>query len=299
MPEKRTPWRVRALRSLLRRVPRGRYRLLSALGPRRGRFVARLADDLGGARFDCDLSDGISREVCLTGMYEPPVTRIFQHHLSPGAVVVDAGANWGYFSLLVAPLVGASGRVMAIEPDPRQFDALVRNVGLNEFPQITPFPIAVGARDGHATLIGYADDEDNRGVSRIADAAASGRRFEVRCTTLDSLTAALTAPRVGLVKIDVEGSEWDALSGMRDGLASRRYAALVLELHPDLLRARGAAAEDCVRVLRDHGYRGWTIDLSPAAYRKAMDPRQPAGALLLPLERWTGTAWPHLLWLAP
>jgi FkbM family methyltransferase len=293
------PWRIRALRSFLRRVPRGRYQLLSSLGPRHGQFVGRLADDLGGAEFACDMADSIAREVCLTGMYEPPVTRIFQQQLAPGGTVVDAGANWGYFSLLVAPSVGPSGMVIALEPDPRQFDALSRNVALNRFTQITPLRVAVGAREGQATLIGYEDDEANRGVSRIADAATSGQRFEVRCATLDALTAASPARRVDLVKIDVEGSEWDALSGMRDGLASRHYGAIVLELHPDLLRARGADAAACVRMLLDHGYRGWTIDLSPGAYRRAMSAALPDGALLLPLERWSDTAWPHLLWVAP
>jgi FkbM family methyltransferase len=261
--------------------------------------VGRLADDLGGARFDCDLADGISREVCLTGMYEPPVTRIFQRHLSIGGCVVDAGANWGYFSLLVAPSVGASGAVIALEPDPRQFDALERNIALNAFHQIAPLRVAVGAAEGQATLIGYEDDDDNRGVSRVSDEASHGRRFEVRCTTIDALTADLPSRRVDLVKIDVEGSEWDALSGMRDGLSSRRYGAVVLELHPDLLRARGIDPAECVRVLTGHGYHGWTIDLSPAAYRQAKHPRQSAGTLLLPLDRWSETAWPHLLWLAP
>lgn len=297
--ERAMPWHVGALRSLLRRAPRGRYRLLSSLAPRRGRFVGRLADDLGGAKFACDLADGISREVCFTGMYEPPVTRIFQAHLSPGGAVIDAGANWGYFSLLAAPGVGPSGTVTALEPDPRQFEALTRNVALNRFDRVVPMRVAAGAREGEATLVGYEDDEDNRGVSRIADAAAPGRRFDVRCTTLDALAAASSARRVDLVKIDVEGSEWDTLSGMRDGLASKQYGAIVLELHPDLLRARGADADACVRVLRDHGYRGWMIDLSPAAYRRGMDPKQTSGALLLPLDRWTGTPWPHLLWLAP
>jgi FkbM family methyltransferase len=294
-----TPWRLRALRSFLRRVPRGRYRLMSSLGPRRGRFVGRLARDLGGAKFVCDMADSISREVCLSGMYEPPVTRIFQQHLSFGGTVVDAGANWGYFSLLSAPFVGPSGTVMAIEPDPRQFDALSRNVALNAFAQIAPLRVAVAAQQGQATLLGYGDDEDNRGVSRIADAGTAAQHFEVPCMTLDALTAAPSARQVDLVKIDVEGSEWDVLSGMRDGLASRRYAAIVLELHPALLRARRADASACVRLLQDHGYRGWTIDLSPAAYRKAMSPSLAPGALLLPLERWDESDWPHLLWLAP
>jgi len=69
MLDEEPPWRIRALRGLLRRVPRGRYRLLAAAAPTRGRFTARLAGDIGGARFACDMGDQISREACLTDAY--------------------------------------------------------------------------------------------------------------------------------------------------------------------------------------------------------------------------------------
>ena len=136
------PWHVRALGGLIRRVPRGRYALLSRLAPSRGTFDARLAQDIGGARFACDLSDQLSREACFTGLYEPPFTRVFQQQLRPGAVVVDAGANWGYFTLIAAAAAGPSGRVIALEPDPRQFPFLERNVGLNGFTHVEALPSA-------------------------------------------------------------------------------------------------------------------------------------------------------------
>jgi hypothetical protein len=145
MPSSGPPLHVRALRALIRRVPRGRYALLSKLAPARGRFEARLADDIGGATFACDLSDQLSREACFTGLYEPPFTRVFRQHLRPGAVAVDAGANWGYFTLVAATAAGPSGRVIALEPDPRQFSMLARNIRLNAFTQVDALQRAAGA----------------------------------------------------------------------------------------------------------------------------------------------------------
>lgn len=247
--------------------------------------------------FDCDLADVIAREVCLTGYYEPPVTRVVQRLATRGGTVIDAGANWGYFSLLAASAVGDRGRVIALEPDPRHFARLTRNIAMNHFTQIAAHLIAAGSRDGMVTLAGYADDAQNRGVSRIADTASVAHRFDVPCTTIDALTAACA--RVDVVKVDVEGAEMDALAGMRDGLAAARYAAIVLELHPALLRQHGRDPGECVEALQAHGYRGWTINLAPRAYRGATAHEPLIEALLRPLEEWRESTWPHLLWLAP
>jgi FkbM family methyltransferase len=291
-------WRHRALRGLLRAVPRGRYRLLQLLAPAHGRALARLADDLGGATFEADLADALSREVCFTGIYEPPISRVLQRHVPPGGVVVDAGANWGYFSLIAAAACGDGGSVTALEPDPRQFAALTRNVALNAFTHVRAIGAAAAAREGTLTLLGYGDTESNRGVSRLAaavDTPATGPRFEVAAMTIDAITGA--APVVDLVKIDVEGAEDGVLEGMRQGLMAQRYRAILLELHPPLLRERGVDPDACIRVLQDAGYRGWTIDASPAAYRAAIDPAVPVERLLRPIDEWTRSAWPHLLWL--
>lgn len=291
------PLWVPLVRAIVSRTPRGKYAIVSRWSPRTGQFVARLADDLGSAMFDCDLADVIAREVCLTGYYEPPVTRVMQRLATRGGTVVDAGANWGYFSLLAASSVGDRGRVIALEPDPRHFERLTRNIAINHFAQIMPLQIAAGSHDGVVTLAGYADDAENRGISRIADTKIAAHHFEVRCTTVDALTG--SCARVDVVKIDVEGAEMDALTGMRDGLAAARYASIILELHPSLLRETGMDPVECIQILLAHGYRGWCIDLEPRAYRSAAAVDSPIEQLLRPVDEWRASTWPHLLWLAP
>lgn len=283
------------LRTLARRIPRGRYRLAAA-APSRGQFVSSLATDLGGARFCCDLSEELAREVCVTGVYEPPVSRVIVSMLREGARMVDAGANWGYFSLLAAAAVGSAGQVLALEPDPRQFARLRENLKLNQFTQVVPLERAAADRRGPVTLLGYEDTDSNRGVSRIGGApdGSGSRAFTVESVAIDDLVSADRA--VDLVKIDVEGAEDLVLEGMRAGLSGHRYLAIVLELHPGLLRAKGCEPERLIQTLVGHGYRGWTIDLTPAAYRGAINPRVPIDALLLPIEKWSSMTWPHLFW---
>lgn len=269
--------------------------MLGAVAPRRGRFTARLAADAGGGRFACDLADQISREVCMTGLYEPPVTRLMQQHLPRGGTAIDLGANWGYFTLLAAAATGPAGAVFALEPDPRQFAALTANVAMNQMAHVAALQVAASAREGRVSLSGYDEGDTNRGVSRLADPAAGGRRFDVAATSVDALTSG--SPGVDVVKIDVEGAEDLVLEGMSRGLTARRYRAVILELHPEILRGKGIDPASCISTLQASGYRGWTIDTGPAAYRRAIDPRVTPESLLLPLDRWRETPWPHLLWL--
>jgi len=265
------------------------------VAPSTGAFEGRLAPDAGGARFRCDLSDQIAKEAFFSGLYEPPVTRVVQRRTRAGAIMVDVGANWGYFTLVAAASVGPRGRVIAFEPDPRMCAALDANVRLNRFQQVTPVLAAAGPSEGTLTLAGYEDGAANRGVSRIVEGRpAAGPAFDVRATTVDAATADLAS--VDLVKIDVEGFEDAVLAGMKHGLASRRYRAIVLELHPDRLRERGVDPEVCIQRLRDAGYTGRTIDGSASTYRRAANPAVTLSSLLKPLDAWRDTPWPHLLW---
>ena len=287
------PLHLRALRAIVSALPRGRYRALATLAPRSGRFVAALAAHVGGALFDCDLGDQIAREACFTGVYEPPVTQIFRHHIRAGGTVIDAGANWGYFTLIAAAAVGPSGRVIALEPDPRQHARLCRNLQLNAFAHVQPLASAAAAGHGQTRLAGYHEGQENQGTSSIVAPAVSSS-FPVPMIALDEVAG--TAP-VDMVKIDVEGAEDLVLAGMHDGLAAQHYRAILLELHPTLLQARGVDPVTCIRLLLDHGYRGWTINGTPRAYRRAMARSCPPKTLLQPLDLWRKSPWPHLLWL--
>jgi FkbM family methyltransferase len=285
---------VRALRTFVRSLPRGRYRATAALAPTSGRFVAPLAAEIGGAVFDCDLGDHIAREACITGFYEPPVTRIFQQHIRAGGTVIDAGANWGYFTLVGGAAVGPRGRVIALEPDPRQHARLRRNLELNAFRHVQALASAAADGTGETRLAGFADGHDNQGTSSIVDVHESTAPFVVPTVALDEVAGDTS---VDIVKIDVEGAEDLVLAGMRDGLSAQRYRAILLELHPALLQARGIDPMTCVRLLLDHGYRGWTIDGSADAYRRASAASYAPDTLLRPLDDWRSSPWPHLLWL--
>jgi FkbM family methyltransferase len=260
-------------------------------------FLARMPPELGGSEFVCDLRDSISREVCFTGRYEAQETALVRSVLRPDMSFVDVGANWGYFTLIAAHMVGAAGRVLSLEPDPRLFARLNEGVTRNGLTQVTPLPVAAGAETATLSLSGYDEKSDNFGLSRVAGApAADGVEFAIAARALDDVLDEAGLASVDLLKMDIEGYEGFALSGMKRWLAAGRIKRIILELHPEQLAEHDHSASELIERLTGYGYRPLRIDHSPATFRRAAYGRHPEpDSFLTPLE--PGEAldkWPHM-----
>jgi FkbM family methyltransferase len=288
---------------LLRLLPYGRYRLMHWIGRHsQSEFLVQMPKEFGGFTFRCNLRDTISREVCFTGQYEPQETALVRSILGPGMSFVDVGANWGYFTLLAAQMVGHNGRVFSLEPDPRLFMALEYNVKLSQLSQVTALQIAAAHETTTLTLAGYSETGNNFGVSRIVDKPNGQTQvFQVKADSLDHLLEQHEFKSVDLVKMDIEGAEGLALLGLAKSLYEKRVKRLLLELHPRLLAEHGSTAAAVIALLHEAGYEAWTIDHSSTANRQAAyKGRQILNTLLKPLDPYKPLdEWPHQLWLAP
>jgi FkbM family methyltransferase len=289
--------------SAIRRLPFGRYRLSDTLGRfSRRPFLARLPVDLGAAEFVCDLGDTISREVCFTGRYEPQETELIRRLLRPGQTTVDVGANWGYFSLVCAHLVGEQGRVVSLEPHPRLYTLLADNVARNRLRQVECLRVGAGATRGLTSFIAFDEHGGNWGVSRVAD-RSERPDFECEVIALDELIDARGIDQVDLVKIDVEGAEPDVLRGMAAGLDRRRYRFVLIECHPGALAWTDGrmSLDQCLAPLRHAAYEGWHIDHSLSMHRRAASGSIRPADMLAPIDPGALAldAWPHFLWTVP
>jgi FkbM family methyltransferase len=295
------PLWVRGAAQFVRLLPFGRYRAIHTFPRRRGAFRMRLPQTLGGYSFRCDLRDSISREVCFTGCYEPQETAILRTLLAPGMTFVDVGANWGYHTLLAAHLVGPTGRVLSLEPDPRSFAALQDNVEVNALRQVKALRVAAADTVGEVSLAGYQERDGNYGVSKIIMGDQLSGTFAVESRPLDLVLQDEGIGQVEVLKMDIEGGEDLALRGLERSLKHHQIQRILLEVHPELLAERGRKTGEVLELLTRHGYQGWRIDHSPSATRRAAYAAQPAWQdLLQPLEPGGDLdSWPHLLWLAP
>lgn len=177
------------------------------------------------------------------GEYESVEVRLFKECLTPGMVVLDIGANVGYYALVAARIVGPTGHVFAFEPDPRTRDALVANMARNNFKNVTV--IGKGASDAEGEHEMYLSASANR--SSLYQTPSLERvvgKLSVEQTTVD---AELNGRVADVAKMDIEGAEAAAYRGMRKSL--RPGAVLFMEFSPPMLAAAGADPDEFGRLL--------------------------------------------------
>lgn len=181
----------------------------------------------------------LTRAVIRRGQWEPEETRAFVRLLRPGAFVVDAGANFGHYTLVAANIVGPDGLVIAFEPHPDVFGLLQANAALQPYRNIVTEPAALGDRAGALEMI---TDEANPGGHSLlsGNVRRAGARITVPVHCLDDYlrAAGLASRRLGVLKIDVQGFEAKVIAGARLMIARHR-PAVFCEVTPAALTMAG------------------------------------------------------------
>ena len=178
---------------------------------------------------------------------EPEYDRLHEW-ISAGDVVIDVGANVGHYAAKMSNLVGVTGRVFAFEPIPETFEVLASNLAYLGATNVTLFNCAVS---GDSMLVSMSIPDSQAGAknyyqAKIADVADGVTVFSVSIDTLN-----LPGP-VSMIKIDVEGHEYHAVSGMLE-IIDRDRPVLIIE------NAIGKVSE----ILEQRGYRYTHIPGSP------------------------------------
>lgn len=192
---------------------------------------------------------------CFREKYEPELWCL-RRLLSPGSVVVDAGASLGIYTLVSASLVGSEGRVLAFEPASESFGLLTRNIALNRLRNVRAFRSALADRAESRRLYHHADP----GRSSLgAEAASEGDFEEIRADTLDTILAREQIRRVNLLKMDVEGAEELILRGA-DATLKEMLPAVLFEVNPKTARRLGLPADGAWKLLQRLGYEFFSVD---------------------------------------
>jgi FkbM family methyltransferase len=178
--------------------------------------------------------DTIGYDIASQGLYEIGVTETLWRLTDSGDLVIDAGANIGYTASILGRRVGPKGKVICFEPHPDVFDSLRENVEVwKKDPRCGAFVLyqaALGVENGRASL--HTNDWflTNRGtawVSKKVEATPDLRIVDVPIRNLDSLLG--EDETIGVLKMDVQGSELSVLQGMTRLLRRHAVRDIVFE----------------------------------------------------------------------
>lgn len=178
-----------------------------------------------------------SPHLMLQGYWEMWISSVLARLTKPGTLAIDIGANLGYYTLLMAEAVGCSGSVIAFEPNPRLAGMTRTSVGLNNFAsRVSVREEAVGHTTGGTLTLGIPRANPQNALIMQSDAQKQGFKdvhgdhaqfVQVKSITLDSLNLA----NVGMVKIDVEGAEYDIWRGMQTTIDNNPGIKICLEFN--------------------------------------------------------------------
>lgn len=196
-----------------------------------------------GIKIRLDISEKTQRNIYFAKVYERDLTRFMLSRLRGQDTFIDVGANVGYFTVLAGGLVGP-GRVIACEPEEKNYISLRENVSLNAYSNTTTLRTAVGGVDGVTTL---HINPLNRGGNSVLpfEAYHTGEHYfskeyiqqrygalsqTVPLISIDTLVRTHHITDIALIKIDVEGFELSVIEGMKETLQNGITKYILCEL---------------------------------------------------------------------
>lgn len=187
----------------------------------------------------------IINEIWVDKVYTP----IPEFSICDGWVIVDIGSQKGIFSVL-ASTSAAGVQVYAFEPFPQNYSFLCRNIRLNALSNVKPYNVAVGGKDGEAILHLDTTQMDVHSLIRFPGSTPSGE-IPVQVWSLKRVVNSIE-PRINLLKMDIEGMEYEALLSC-SGEDLERVERIALEYHDDSIPT-GHTVSELVEFLESRGF---------------------------------------------
>ena len=219
------------------------------------RGTAKLNLQNGARQLRFVVKTDLEYEKISSGDGEKQLIRLFLGSLRPDDVVYDIGANIGLFTLPIAQRLNGGGRVISFEPISIWARRLRENVSLNGLGNVTV--IESGLSSDTRTVPIHFKDVIGSGMATIMQPTIkSGEDYEMHTQQIslakgDDLIVEKNLPTPTAIKIDVEGAEYEALSGLKNTLTKTCCRIILCEVHPLYLNV---PAEKFHELLRGFGY---------------------------------------------
>lgn len=222
---------------------------------------------------------------------EPEVVHVMTQVVREGDTVLDGGANVGFFTLLLSRLVGPSGRVIAVEPGINNSPKLKANIDLNGMTNVEIVAAPLWGQNGKVPLFHY----DDGGANSLWANTDTDLSYSIDTVLIDQLCE---RGSVKLIKLDIEGAEYQALLGGRFTLR-QHFPFVVVEMNAEALKRAGSSSAEVRSFMATLGYIPFVMPIGgglPAQVpmRSRLSPqRQNSNILFSSLAR-IGDIWPEV-----
>ena len=201
------------------------------------------------------LDEKDSLQLNFNGNFEPVETEIVKKEIKENDIVLDVGANIGYYSLIFAQLIGKSGKVYSFEPDPTNFEILKKNILVNKHENVILENKAVSNKEGNLKL--YLSTENN-GMHRIYPSKWCKESIDINSIKIDNYFN--KNQKIDFIKLDIEGAEYDALLGMESIIQNNENIVIFIEFVPTSLEEHGTNPEKVIDFFINHKFKIFKIN---------------------------------------
>ena len=196
--------------------------------------------------------------------YEPSMRAVLGKYLEPGGVFIDMGANEGYFTVLASGLVGPQGKVIAVEPQSRLQSVIETNLRLNQCHNVRVVQAVVSSASDPVE-IQLAPEMNTGGTSLFTHTKYRLKKELVQSLTIAEFFAKSEVDHCDLMKVDVEGAEYDIFIGAEQILKAGVIRNIALEIHNAILEARGLSGDRLHQWILSCGYK-WNNEFGNWVY---------------------------------
>jgi FkbM family methyltransferase len=215
----------------------------------------------GGHKFFLDKHDSIHYSYSdETENYSEDVSLIIEKACQKNSIVIDVGANIGWYTLQYARYVGSTGKIFAFEPVKENFQLLKKNISKNGYENIIPINKAVSNEVSTVKM----ELSDRIGDHRIVNDVDSTDKtiIEVDCTTLDNSFPHNT--KIDFLKIDAEGQDLNVLLGAKRLIDENPQIVIFVEFNPFLLRQNNIEPIKLLEFLESHNFQIYDEEKNPS-----------------------------------
>ncbi len=190
---------------------------------------------------------------------EQPLVEFIKKVIKKGDNIIELGSNIGYYTLLLAKLVGEEGKVFAFEPYLHNIEILKLNVELNNNKNVIMIQKAVHDTTGKVNM--YICEYDNRNNSIYCTyTMKTDKIIEVDSITIDDYFKNFNE-NINFIKMDIQGAEYKAIKGMESLIQRSNNLMLLTEIWPEALDKAGTSAKEFIELLLNNGFKLYDINM--------------------------------------